>query len=85
MCFLKIVEGLSGCHCLISFEWCVWVQRCMILIDDSGSVCGCGWVGGCVGVHGCVWWRRGWQKEHVLLPDSFDDRIHVSTVFKKSL
>ena len=44
MCFLKIVEGLNGCHCLISFEWRVWVQRCMSLIDDTGGVCGCGWV-----------------------------------------
>ena len=24
------------------------------------------WVGGGVGVHGGVWWRKGWQKEHVL-------------------
>ena len=52
VCFLKIVEGLSGCHCLISVEWRVWVQRCMSLIDDSGGVSGCGWV-----VGGCAWVR----------------------------
>ena len=63
--FLNIVEGLSGCYCLISFVRCVWVERCVSLVDDSGGVCvdvG-GWL---VVLHGCVWWRRGWQKQHVL-------------------
>ena len=58
--------GLSGCYSLISFEWCVSVQRCMSLVDDSTGVCG-GGVGARVvggGVYGCVW-RRGWQKEDV--------------------
>ena len=50
--FLKIVEGLSGCYCLISFVRCVWVERCVSLVDDSGGVCGCGWV-----VGGSVWVR----------------------------
>ena len=36
--FLKIVEGLSGSYRLISFEWCVLVQRCVSLVDDSGGV-----------------------------------------------
>ena len=36
--FLKIVEGLSACYCLINFEWCVLVQRCVSLVDDSGGV-----------------------------------------------
>ena len=49
--FFKIVEGLSECYCLISFEWCVWVQQCLSLVDDSGGVFGCGWV--------VVWVCRG--------------------------
>ena len=55
--FLKIVESFSGCYCPIIFEWSVWVQRCVSLVDDSSGVCV--WVGGCV--YGYVW-RRGWQK-----------------------
>ena len=49
--FLKIVEGLSGCYNVISFELCVWVQRCVSPVDDSGDLCGCGWVcmGACCG------------------------------------
>ena len=50
--FLKIVEGLSGCYWLISLVRCVWVERCVSLVDDSGGVCGCGWVFG-----GCAWGR----------------------------
>ena len=42
--FLKIVEGLSGCYYLISFQLCVWVERCVSLLDDSDDVCGCRWV-----------------------------------------
>ena len=51
--FLKIVEGLSGYYCLISFEWCVWVERCVRLVGDSGGVCGCGWVVGWVCMAAC--------------------------------
>ena len=29
------------------------------------------WVAGWMSVHGDVWWKRGWQKEHVL----FGDRV----------
>ena len=36
--FLNIVEGLSGCYCLIMFEWCVWVQQCLSVVDDSSGV-----------------------------------------------
>ena len=42
-------------------------------------------VEGWMSVHGGVWWRMGSQKKHVLSWDSFDDRIPVSSVFKKSL
>ena len=42
--FLLWKLGLSGCYCLISFEWCVSVQRCMSLVDDSTGVCV--WAGG---------------------------------------
>ena len=51
--FLKIVEGLNGCYCLISFEWYVWVERCVCLVDDSGGVCGCGWVVGWMWMAAC--------------------------------
>ena len=51
--FLKIVEGLSGCYCLIRFEWYVWVERCVCLVDDSGGVCGCGLVVGWVWIAVC--------------------------------
>ena len=37
---------------LISLVRCVWVERCVSLVDDSGGVCGCGWVFG-----GCAWGR----------------------------
>ena len=37
----------------ISFEWCVWVQRCASLVDASSGVCVGGlWLAGCVSV--CV-------------------------------
>ena len=45
----------------------------------------------CMGVHGGVWWRRGWQKEHVLswhvvlMIGCMYDWVHVSCVFKKIL
>ena len=42
--FLKIVGGLSGCYNVISFELCVWVQRCVSLVADSDAPCRCGWV-----------------------------------------
>ena len=42
--FLKIVEGLSGCYYLISFELCVWVQRCVSPLADSDAACRCVWV-----------------------------------------
>ena len=44
--FLNIVEVLSGCYCLISFEWCVWVEGSVSLVHDSVAVCGCGCVAG---------------------------------------
>ena len=50
------------CYCVISFEWCVGVQPCSSLFDDSSGVCV--WVGGWVDVYGYVW-RRAWQKGHV--------------------
>ena len=49
---LYIMEGLSGCYCLISFEWCVRVQRCVSLVDDSSGVCACVCV--CVAVCVCM-------------------------------
>ena len=56
MFFFNIVERFSGSFCLIIFEWCVWVQRCVGLVHDSSGVCGCvvGWVcmGACGGAHG---------------------------------
>ena len=48
--FLKTVESFSGCYCPISFEWFVWVQRCVSLVDDSSGVCVCRWFGGCIWV-----------------------------------
>ena len=47
---LKIVEGLSGCYYLISFELCAWVQRCLSPVADSDAACRCGWV--CMGACG---------------------------------
>ena len=52
VCFLNIVEGFSGCYCLISFECCVWVQRCTGLVDCSSGVCVHVWV--CICVCVCV-------------------------------
>ena len=34
------------------FEWCVSVQRCVSLVDDSSGVCG--WVGGWICIGACV-------------------------------
>ena len=48
----------------ISFEWCVWVQRCVSLADASSGVCI--WL--CV--YRCVC-RSGWLKEHVFWWDIF--------------
>ena len=48
----------------MSFEWCVWVQRCVSLADASSGVWVGGWVGGWLGVYRCVC-RSGWLKEHV--------------------
>ena len=50
--FLKIVESFCGCYCPIIFEWCVWVQRCVSLVDDSSGMCVCGWVGVFMGACG---------------------------------
>ena len=50
--FCNIVENLSGSYCLIMFEWCVWVQRCLCLVDDSSGVCGCVCLGACGGAYG---------------------------------
>ena len=48
------MEGLSGCDCLISFEWRVYVvQRCVSVGDDGNGVCGLWWVVGCVCVGAC--------------------------------
>ena len=55
--FLNIVEGFSGCYCLISFECCVWVQRCTGLVDCSSGVCVHVWV--CICVCVCVWVEVG--------------------------
>ena len=47
---------------LISLVRCVWVERCVSLVNDSGGVCGCGWV-----VAGCAWGRVVEEgKQHVL-------------------
>ena len=52
--YLKIVEGFSGCDCLISFEWRVYVvQPYVSLNDNSNSVCGCWWVIGSVCMGAC--------------------------------
>jgi len=52
--YLKIVEGFSGCDCLISFEWRVYVvQPYVSLSDNSNSVCGCWWVIGWVCMGAC--------------------------------
>ena len=66
--------GLNGCYCLISFEWCVSVQRCMSLVDDSTGVCG-GGVGARV-VGGGVWVRveeRMAERACFLVGQSFHD------------
>ena len=34
-------KAFSRCYSLISFECCVWVQRCVSLVDDSRCVCVC--------------------------------------------
>ena len=48
------MEGFSGCDCVISFEWRVYVvQRCVSLGDDGYGVCGCWWVVGRVCVGAC--------------------------------
>ena len=50
VCFSNILEGFRGCYCLIKFEWCVCLQRCVSLVDDSSGVC-VGvweWLAGCV-------------------------------------
>ena len=38
----------------ISFEWCVWVQRCVRFADASSGVCVGGWVVGCVCIGACA-------------------------------
>ena len=50
--FCNIVESLSGSYCLIMFEWCVSVQRCVCLVDDSSGVCGWVCLGACGGAYG---------------------------------
>ena len=50
--FCNIVESLSGSYCLIMFEWCVWVQRCVGLVDGSSGVCGWVCMGACGGAYG---------------------------------
>ena len=40
----------------ISFEWCVWVQRCVSLFDASSGVCVGGlWLAVCVSVRVQEW------------------------------
>ena len=39
VCFSNILEGFRGCYCLIRSEWCVWIQQCVSLLDDSSGVC----------------------------------------------
>ena len=34
--FFKHSERIS---CLVRFEWCVWVRRCVSLLNDSSGVC----------------------------------------------
>ena len=52
--FLNMMEGLSACYCLIIFEWCVWVEPCvMTCVDHSSGVCGCGWLVGWVCMGAC--------------------------------
>ena len=60
--FLNIVEGLIGCYCLISFEWCVYgySDAGVWLMTAVWCVWVWVWVGCWVGVHGFVWWRREW-------------------------
>ena len=48
------MEGFSGCDCLISFEWHVYlVQRCVSVGDDGNGVCGCRWLVGWVCMGAC--------------------------------
>ena len=56
--FCNIVESLNGSYCLIMFEWCVWVQRCVGLVDGSSGVCGwvVRWV--CMGACGGAYSRK---------------------------
>ena len=53
--FFNIVEGFSGCYSLIRFEYCVWVQRYVSLVDDSRGVCVCVCVCECVWVCFFMW------------------------------
>ena len=68
VCVFKDCGRLESSYRLISFEWCVLVQRCVSLVDDIGRVFGCGWVVGRVCMVG-VWWKREWQKERNLSGD----------------
>ena len=43
--FYKHCERL---YCLISFEWCVWIQRCVSLVDDCSGVWVGGWLAVCI-------------------------------------
>ena len=58
--FLNIVEGLIGCYCLISFEWCVYGYSDAGVWLMTAVWCVWVWVGCWVGVHGFVWWRMEW-------------------------
>ena len=60
VCFSNVLEGLSGCDCLISFGWYVWVQRCVSLVDASSGVCVGGWVVGWVCIGACAG-AGGWR------------------------
>ena len=76
------MEGFSGCDCLISFEWRVYVvQRCVSLGDDGNGVCGCRWV---VGI-GCVWVRveERMADRACLLVGCMFDYIIASSLFLK--
>ena len=55
VCFIeRLWKALSGCDCLIIFEWRVYVvQRCVSVGDDGNGVCGLWWVVGCVCVGAC--------------------------------
>ena len=49
--FLNIMEGLSACYCLICFNGVFGLMKAVVCVRVVG------WLG----VHGCVWWRTGWQ------------------------